>query len=213
MADLSLVAGFALASFGISITPGPSWMYVLSTTFTNGRIAGLCAVAGNATGILGHVLATLLGLSSLITYEPRAYGVLRCCGALYLIYLGLRMLPRRRIRSNDPAKAEQQPVISRSAARAYRDGAFVNLLNPKVPILMLALMPQFIDQNAGAPEPQILLYGLMHLGIASCVLSTLVIASSAAGLVLKPHSKLRIALQWIGALILILFGARLAWFG
>lgn len=215
MIDWSLASGFALASFGISVTPGPSWLYVLSVSLSSGRQAGFCAVAGNATGISGHVLAALLGLSALITHEPRAYLVLKWCGAVYLCWLGIKMIPLKLFRTNSASTIANDTVTPhsqrtrRSKLTAYRDGVFVNLLNPKVPVLMLALMPQFISRTIGAPEPQIVAYGLIHMTIASCVLSTLVLTSGTAESVFHPNSQLRTGLRWVGGIIMIVFGCRM----
>ncbi len=120
MIDWSLASGFALASFGISVTPGPSWLYVLSVSLSSGRQAGFCAVAGNATGISGHVLAALLGLSALITHEPRAYLILKWCGAVYLCWLGIKMIPLKLFRTNSPQPQPMTPSLPQPADQAIK---------------------------------------------------------------------------------------------
>ena len=168
MATTSAILGFATASLAIALSPGPSWIYVISTTAGEGRRAGWLAVAGNGTGILCHVLAASLGITALLEVSSVGYQFLRFAGAFYLIYLGVRMLFAK-----PKATATAASTAPRSRAAIFRAGLLVNVLNPKMALLMLALLPQFIDPARGSTVLQTLAIGGMHVAIASAVLSTL----------------------------------------
>ncbi|MCA9033654.1 MAG: LysE family translocator [Planctomycetaceae bacterium] len=173
--DTAAILGFALASFCISVSPGPSWLYVISTTVSFGIRHGLVAVAGNGTGILCHATATSMGLALLVKQSATGWMLLKMAGAAWLIWLGIKLLRQTRLPADSKPK-----MRSGSLWQTWKDGCLVNLLNPKVPVLMLALMPQFVDVSSGQLRSQIFLLGCVHLLIASAILGTLVFISSAS---------------------------------
>ena len=97
MIDITSVSGFAAVSLAIALAPGPSWIYVISTTARQGRSAGLAAVAGNATGIVCHVAAAALGLSAVLHYSATLYTAIRWIGSLYLMFIAIRIIRDRSI--------------------------------------------------------------------------------------------------------------------
>ncbi len=197
--------GFAAVSLALALVPGPSWIYVISTTVGRNRRTGLIAVLGNATGIACHVLAVAAGLSAVLSYSASFYLGVQWIGAIYLIYLGVQII--RQAAGTTPNQLDAPP---RSALRVFGRGILVNLLNPKVALVMLALLPQFVDATAGRVPAQIVLIGLVHALIASIVLMTLVFATAGANRRLRRAPRLIRILRTVAGLTLVAMGLRLA---
>jgi threonine/homoserine/homoserine lactone efflux protein len=195
--------GFATASFAVAIAPGPSWAYVISSTLGERRTAGFVAVVGNATGIACHALAAALGLSAVLRVSATAFTLARWTGALYLIYLAVRTVMQT------TTLVPGENGSRRSLRKVFRDGLLVNLLNPKVPVLMLALMPQFLDPAAGRLALQTVLLGGLHVVIASSVLGTIVLTAGRAAAIVRRNPGLQRLLRWASGTLLFGFGARM----
>jgi threonine/homoserine/homoserine lactone efflux protein len=203
MIESSACIGFAAASFAVAIAPGPSWVYVISSTLGQRRTAGFMAVLGNATGIACHAMAAALGLSAVLQVSATAFTMARWAGALYLIYLAVRTVLQ---------KTPLEPGGNgrpRSLRQVFRDGFLVNLLNPKVPVLMLALMPQFLDPAAGRLALQTILLGSLHVVIASLVLCTIVLTTGRAATTVRRKPGMQRLLRWASGTLLFGFGARM----
>jgi threonine/homoserine/homoserine lactone efflux protein len=196
-------AGFAFASFAIAIAPGASWMYVITSTITHGRSGGWLAVSGNALGILVHVAAAVLGLSALLRYSPSTFIGLKLIGAAYLIYLAVSTLRGSSVVTDNPNNG-------RSSGSIFRGGILVNATNPKAALLMLALLPQFVQMSSIHVTRQILACGLIHLSVASCVLSTLVLLANQTRVSLQKSSRADRIFRWTSAIVLAGFGIHLA---
>ena len=164
MIDLSspapLFAAFAVASFILAITPGPGVLYIVTRSLTQGRHAGLASVGGVALGNLGNAIGASLGLAALFAVSSIAFTVVKYCGALYLIYLGVRML--RSPRSTVHARV----LSSTPARRIFRDGFFVAFFNPKTAVFFGAFLPQFMTTGA-APILQAVTLGSLFVAIAA----------------------------------------------
>ena len=205
MMSLSAAIGFGMMSLAISISPGASWAYIISTTASRGIRAGLLAVCGNATGILAHGFVAAIGLMTLLTWTSETtFQVLRCAGAVYLIFLAIRTLLQRPENSEVVA-----PVSAAEKRRIFRDGFFVNLLNPKVMFLMIALLPQFLAPEKGLIAVQVILFGIMHACIASSVLTSLAILTDRVSKMTMPGGRFRNILRVGSAIVLMVFSLQL----
>ncbi|VWX61904.1 RhtB family transporter [Burkholderiales bacterium 8X] len=174
MSFLTFIA-FLAAALVLAVTPGPGIAYVVARTISNGRREGLASCIGTAIGGMAHVLAAALGLSVLVAQSAFAFSLVKYLGAIYLVYLGIRILLR----------SEQAPSIEATAPkgerRALLDGIAVELLNVKTALFFLAFLPQFVSR-AEPFVPQIML-----LGSICVLLNTLV----DIGAVLAAHRLLR----------------------
>ena len=155
-----LFSAFLLASLLLALTPGPGVLYIVARSLTQGRRSGLASVAGIALGNLGNAVAACLGLATLFAVSALAFTLVKYAGALYLIYLGLRMLRSAR-QPTRPATLTPQPLL-----RLFRDGVFVALFNPKTTVFFAAFLPQFFH-SAGAPMLQGLVLGTLFVAIAA----------------------------------------------
>jgi threonine/homoserine/homoserine lactone efflux protein len=127
-------------------------MYVISTAASQGFPAGRAAILGNATGIIGHTVLATLGLATLVAVSPTLYNIIRWLGGIYLIYLAAEVF---RSPVFSPSALKQTQIVP--LQRVYCRGVLMNLLNPKVALLMMALLPQFILREEGhrfRPSPR-----------------------------------------------------------
>src|SRR5688572_7083684 len=131
---------FALFAGLITITPGLDTMLVLRTTAVGGVRAGAAAAAGIQLGCLIWATASALGVTAVLAASRTAYDVLRVAGALYLLWLGVRLLWNRRRSTADT------PVPP--AGGSFGTGLVTNLLNPKVGVFYLSVLPQFLPADA-----------------------------------------------------------------
>ena len=133
--------------------PGPSVLYIVGASISQGRRAGLTSMLGVQAGGLIHVFAAAIGVSALIASSAEAFTVVKFAGAAYLVYLGVQRI--RHAGEDDHGGRSR-----RSHAHLFRQGVVVNVLNPKVAIFFVAFLPQFIDPDAGSPGLQIIVLGL-----------------------------------------------------
>lgn len=156
----NLLVGFIAASLVVLLLPGPGVLYIVARSLSQGRRAGLVSVAGLSAGALLQVIAATVGLSALLLTSASAFNIVKWLGAAYLIYLGLRALLAR-APGIDAGKPETEPL-----SRLFADGVIISLFNPKIAIFFLAYLPQFVDPGQDSASLQILLLGLIYLGLA-----------------------------------------------
>ncbi|HJZ66002.1 MAG TPA: LysE family translocator [Candidatus Acidoferrum sp.] len=144
---------FLAGALILLVIPGPAVFYILSRTIGQGRLAGVVSAAGISVGTLVHSVAAALGLSAILASSARAFHIVQFAGALYLIFLGVRMLLSR-----DEA-ALSSGNAPHSLPRVFGQGVLVNLLNPKTALFFLAFLPQFVDASRGHVSAQIFFLG------------------------------------------------------
>ncbi len=158
---------FIAAGLLLNITPGPDMLYIITRSAAQGRKAGVISALGIGTGTFVHIAAAALGLSTLLMYSTEAYNTVRCVGAMYLIYLGLRVIL---FQNND---RQNQQIKNESLWKIYREAVVINVLNPKVAIFFLAFLPQFITPDWGQVGLQIIFLGAIF-DINSTIVNILV---------------------------------------
>ena len=145
---------FALASLILNITPGADMLYIISRSTTQGAKAGMVSSFGITTGCLVHITAAVFGLSIIIMKSVLAFNIIKYTGAVYLIFLGIKS-----VTSNSSSEIGIKQTRD-SYLKIFTQGAFINILNPKVAIFFLAFLPQFIVASPDHIAIQILLLGL-----------------------------------------------------
>lgn len=179
----SSLAAFALVSLAMVLTPGPNMLYVISRSLTQGPAAGLISVGGVALGFLFYMFAAAFGITALIFAVPFAYDAIRFAGAAYLLWLAWNALRPGGI---SPFTVRQLPRDR--PRKLFLMGFLTNLLNPKIALLYLSLLPQFIDPGAGSVLLQSLTYGAVQIVISVSVNAMIAFAagSIAAFLAARP---------------------------
>lgn len=176
MITLAAIGGVALVELGMALTPGPNMIHLASRAITQGRRAGLVSLSGTAMGFVCYLLAAAAGLSALFAAVPVAFTVVKLAGAAYLGYLAWGMLkPGGR---SPFAPAQDLPPVS--DARLFSMGLLTNLLNPKIALMYAALLPQFLDPQAGPAWGQLLQLGGVQI-IVGISVNALIMLSAARG--------------------------------
>ncbi len=155
---------FVAAGVLLNLTPGPDVLYIVSHALRSGARAGMVAALGITTGCFVHIFAAAVGVSALMAASATAFTVLKWAGAVYLVYVGGRLLWSK---SGSAIKLEANAIDS-TPDRARLDyktiffrGFWTNTLNPKVALFFLAFVPQFIAPTVDNKPLAFLLLGLL----------------------------------------------------
>jgi len=164
MPHISALIGFALVSFGLALTPGPNMIYLTSRSITQGAPAGIVSLGGVALGFVFYMLCAAFGITALLLAVPFAYDALRFAGCAYLLWMAWQA-----IKPNGRSPFQVKEFAVDSPRKLFAMGFVTNLLNPKIAMLYLALLPQFIDPAAGSVLLQSVLLGAIQIVISvSC---------------------------------------------
>ncbi len=164
MTDIATLLAYLLTAGAIVVSPGPDTTLIVRHTLTSGLPAGLGTVAGTTLGLVGHTLATVLGLSIIIAASKTALAVIAIIGATYLGFLGWQAFRSGVVSFGSATASVGAPYVS--APRALRDGLISNLFNPKVILLFLSLMPQFVRPEAGSVSGQLAIMGVVYIAMS-----------------------------------------------
>jgi threonine/homoserine/homoserine lactone efflux protein len=145
-------------------------IYLVSRSITQGRRAGLISLLGVAVGFLIYLAAATAGLTAVFAAVPAAYTVLKLAGAAYLLYLAWQA-----IRPGGTSVFAPREVAVDPAHRLFTMGLVTNVLNPKIAVLYVSLLPQFIDPARGSVAAQSLLLGTTQITIALLVNALIVV--------------------------------------
>ncbi|HEY0775983.1 MAG TPA: LysE family translocator [Nocardioidaceae bacterium] len=183
MVTWSSLLGVAAIALGMVLTPGPNMLYLVSRSITQGRVAGLVSLSGVAVGFLCYLVAATLGISAVFVAVPALYTTVKLVGAAYLAWLAWQAL-----RPGGTSAFDVRNVPTDSRRRLFTMGLMTNLLNPKIAIMYLALIPQFVNVDAGRVWLQSLTLGGIQITIALFVNAMIVLAagSIAAFLTTRP---------------------------
>jgi threonine/homoserine/homoserine lactone efflux protein len=206
MASWETLLAFATVTVLVAYFPGPALLYTAAQTIAHGRRAGLMAMLGIHLGCYLHVFAAAFGLSAVFKHVPELYLAVKLAGALYLVWLGIGM-----IRSRLGAAEAQTVAPPKTVKRALIDSFIVEVLNPKVALFFIALLPQFVDPAGSLPVwAQFLILGtVVNFAFSSADLVTVFGAS----LVMKTMKASRAGFalgRWLGGSLMIGLGVKLA---
>ena len=174
MVSVGALVGISLVALGLVLTPGPNMIYLVSRSVTQGRRAGLISLLGVAAGFAVYLLAATAGIATLFALVPALYTVIKLAGAGYLLWLAWQT-----VRPGGESPFEPKPLPEDRPGRLFTMGMVTNLLNPKIAILYVSLLPQFVDPTRGDVAIQSLLLGLTQISIALSVNAVFVITAGA----------------------------------
>jgi threonine/homoserine/homoserine lactone efflux protein len=164
MISLQELLTFALAALVLVLTPGPNMIYLISRSITQGRRAGIISLLGVIVGFLFHMTAASLGLTAILLAVPFAYSVIKFCGAAYLLYLAWQA-----VKPGATSPFEVKTLQHDSTVRLFQMGLFTSMLNPKIAVFYMAVLPQFIHVELGNTLGQSLMLGLTQITVSSSV--------------------------------------------
>ncbi|GAB2529124.1 LysE family translocator [Nocardia heshunensis] len=174
MIETTAVLGVAAAELGLVLTPGPNMMYLVSRTISQGRRAGLVSLAGVAVGFGTYMVAAAVGITAVFAMVPALYLAMKVAGAGYLLYLAWKILRPGGVSPFAPIE-----LAPDSTRRLFTMGLVTNLLNPKIAVLYMALIPQFVVPAHGRVWLQSLILGGVQTSIA-VVMNGLIVLSAGA---------------------------------
>ena len=153
---------FTLTAFALIVVPGPSVLFTVSRALALGRAAGVATVAGNTVGVYVQVVAVAFGIGALVERSVMVFTIVKLGGAAYLIFLGVQAIRHRQ----KLAEMLGSRIENKSVARVMADGFVVGIGNPKAIVFFAAVLPQFVDRQAGQVPQQMLLLGAIFAGVA-----------------------------------------------
>ncbi|MDP1883409.1 MAG: LysE family translocator [Bradyrhizobium sp.] len=205
MPHLSSLLGFALVSLGMVLTPGPNMIYLISRSITQGSTAGLISLGGVALGFLFYMLCAAFGITALLFAVPFAYDALRLAGAAYLMWLAWQAL-----KPNGRSPFQVKKLAVDGPHRLFAMGFVTNLLNPKVAMLYLALLPQFIDPVQGSVLMQSLALGFTQIAISVSVNAAIALAAGSIALFLGTRPSWLLLQRWLMGTVLAGLAVKMA---
>lgn len=197
MPNFAILLAFALICLGMVLTPGPNMIYLVSRSICQGTSAGVISLAGVALGFVVYMLLTACGITVLLLALPYAYEALKWAGALYLCWLAWQAL---RPGGRSPFQVRDLPIDS--PRKLFVMGFITSLLNPKVAILYVSLLPQFIDPSRGSVLLQSLSLGSAQIVISVTVNGLIALSAGAIALFLAGRPFWMVAQRWLMGTVL-----------
>jgi threonine/homoserine/homoserine lactone efflux protein len=205
MPTAASLAVFALICVGMVLTPGPNMVYLVSRSICQGRAAGMVSLIGVAVGLVFYMSCASLGITSLVIAVPYAYDALRIGGAAYLLYLAWQAV---RPGGRSPFQVRDLPVDS--SRKLFSMGVVTALLNPKVAVLYLSLLPQFIHPEQGSVLGQSLILGFTQIAVSVTFNSMIVFIAGSIAAFLAARPTWLVIQRWAMGTVLAGFAVRMA---
>jgi|ERR1700677_239809 homoserine/homoserine lactone efflux protein len=186
----------------VALTPGPAVMCSMAQATRHGFRSSLAGISGIQLGNFLFFLCVALGLGTLLATATTAFAVLRFFGAIYLFYLGVRIILASFRRSSSRALPAPAPLTERR--NLFLQGLLIQITNPKALLFVSALLPQFLDPHRSVPSQ------LGVLGVTTILVDSIVLSSYAF---LAQRGLRTFRASRTSAWLERAFGAALAFFG
>ncbi len=196
--------GFLLAAVAITASPGPDNLMVLGMGMSRGRRQGIAFGLGCALGCLSHTVLAVVGVSALIAASPWAFTLLRVCGGLYLVWLGVQAL-----RSTGGARVAETGAQDQSLQDLFLRGMLANAINPKVVLFFLSFLPQFVVPSQGNVGWQMAALGITFTVQAAVLFGLLGFFAGTIGQWLNRKPRAGLWLDRVAGTVFIGLGLRL----
>ncbi|RQQ04645.1 LysE family translocator [Burkholderia stagnalis] len=205
MQGTASIYGFLAVGGMIAVTPGPNMVYVMSRSIAQGRTAGLISLAGVMLGYLFYMFGAAFGITALFLSVPYAGSVLGAGGAVYLFYLAWQA-----VKPGGRSPLEVRELRREQPRRLFAMGAATSLLNPKLAMIFLSILPQFINAQDGSVLRQSLVLGASLIVAFALVNGFVAICSGGMAAFLARRPGLLLAQRWTMGAMLFALGAHMA---
>ncbi|EHN65885.1 LysE family translocator [Comamonas testosteroni] len=195
---------FGLVSLGMVLTPGPNMVYLISRSICQGRVAGLISLGGVALGFVFYMMCAALGITAIVMAVPYAYDALRIGGALYLIYLAWQA-----VKPGGRSPFEVRNLPQDGPKKLFLMGFLTNLLNPKIAVMYLSLLPQFISPEHGSVLSQSLILGFTQIVISVSVNAAIAMLAGSIAVFLSARPKWIMVQRWLMGTVLASLAVRM----
>jgi threonine/homoserine/homoserine lactone efflux protein len=175
---------YFLVVSGVIILPGMDMAFVMGSSLTGGRRAGLAAVAGIVAGGFCHMIIGATGVSVILKLIPAAFIVMLLAGSCYIAWIGWSLVRVNSLVAPTLAKGAQ------TTRQSFWRAMATCLLNPKAYVFMLAIFPQFIHTGQGSIWAQASVLSLITAGTQIVVYGGLALAAAQAQTVLAKRPTL-----------------------
>ncbi|MBV8925887.1 MAG: LysE family translocator [Bradyrhizobium sp.] len=205
MPSASSLLGFALISLGLVLTPGPNMIYLISRSITQGPSAGIVSLGGVALGFVFYMLCAAFGITALLLAVPYAYDALRFAGAAYLLWMAWQA-----VKPGGRSPFQVKKLAVDGPRKLFAMGLVTNLLNPKIAMLYLALLPQFIDPSTGSVLFQSVVLGAIQIAISVSVNAMIALAAGSIALFLAQRPTWMLIQRYLMGTVLAGLAVRMA---
>ena len=188
---------FSLATMALAISPGPDNIYVLTQSLTNGARSGVATTAGLISGCIVHTTLLAFGVSIIITASPVIFFSIKVFGACYLLYLAWKAY-----KSNADISLGVK-ASKKSQWQLFKQGVFMNLVNPKVLIFFLAFFPAFLWDETGNTVMQFYILGITFMVVSFLVFSGLALLAGSISSYMLTHKNTGFILKWLQILVFV----------
>lgn len=180
-------------------------IYLISRSICQGRRAGLVSLGGVALGFVVYMFCAAFGITALILTVPYAYDALRYCGALYLLYLAWQAL-----KPGGRSAFQVRELPHDGPRKLFAMGFVTNLANPKIAVMYLSLLPQFISPGHGSVLAQSLTLGCVQIAISVAVNALIAVMAGSIAVFLGSRPLWARAQRWLMGTVLAGLAVRIA---
>ncbi|GGF92669.1 LysE family translocator [Paenibacillus albidus] len=207
--EIMSILAFLGTAVLLTLMPGPDNLFVLAQSIAQGKKAGIATTFGLCTGLLVHITAATLGISALIYQSALAFTLVKYAGACYLLFLAYKSFKAK----DSELTVDRQESQSIDLLSLYRKGILMNILNPKVSLFFLALLPPFVNQSAGHVSLQMLLLGVVFLLQALVIFFAISVFSGKVRVILLKNPRVSRKINLIQGTLLGIIGLKVAFSG
>jgi threonine/homoserine/homoserine lactone efflux protein len=204
---------FFIAALVVGIAPGPDNLFVLTQSATHGARAGFCVILGLCTGIVIQVSLLVAGVSALVAASPKAFFVMQCLGAAYLLYLAYKSF---QVRANSELKIQNSELEIKngkdviSGRKLYLRGILMNISNPKVILFLLSFIPPAVRlERPIHPSLQMVIFGAEFIVATFIVFGSVALLAGAVKKFLLNSPKANRNLNWFSGVVFVLLAVAL----
>ena len=192
MPDSAALLMFAVIALGMALTPGPNMVYLVSRSISQGRRAGYISLGGVALGFLFYMLCAAFGITAFVFAVPYAYDTLRFGGAAYMLYLAWQA-----IKPGGRSAFAVRDLPADTPRKLFFMGFVTNVANPKIAVMYLSLLPQFITPGHGSVLTQSLALGAVQISISIAVNAVIASAAGSISVFLFTRPRWLLVQRWL----------------
>ena len=168
MINTSLFTLFLVTSAFAVATPGPGVLMTLTSSIRYVRRTAVWFILGTSTGTVVMSMISSTGLGILIATSPTAYETIKALGALYMVYLGVRLFKAKPFSFDLASKEKASNVTIRQKGTLWLQGITLQMTNPMLIMFFVSLFPQFIDHEL-AFVPQVVVMTVTYFCTVFCI--------------------------------------------
>lgn len=193
------ISTMLIASFLLTIAPGPDVMYVIAQSISKGRKYGLASAVGLSVGLLFHTALLAFGISQIISSNENIFRAVKYFGALYLLWLAYKVWTAK----PNSAKIETENTANKYPLANTFQGLIMNVSNPKVLMFFLAVIPNFIDLSQENIKGQIFTMGVIFVFQALIIFSLYAVLAAKLTRFMRENESFQLILKYFQIVVFV----------